>query len=150
MKPGNPKVFVTVLIGLAISVAAAWVFLVALLFLAHPSGQNARSVATFFPNVIRLLRDLHGDPEVPRSVRIRVWIAIVYNIQPFTIIPDFIPVIGLADNLVVTAWALRGAVHKAGGEAVARHWRGTPDQLTLLFCVARLGPRPPADHHPAD
>ena len=140
----------TVLIGLAISVAAAWVFLVAVLFVAHPGGRGARSVATFFPNVIRLLRDLQGDPDVPRSVRIRVWIAIVYNIQPFTIIPDFIPVIGLADNLVVTAGAPRSAVHRAGGEAVVGHWRGTSDQLDLLFRACRLGQRSPADHHPAD
>ncbi len=141
---------VRLLVGLAISVLAAWLLLAVLLLLARPSNHSARSVAGFFPNVIRLLRDLHSDQEVPRSVRTRLWIAVLYNIQPFTLIPDFIPVIGLADNLVVTAWALRSAVHKAGGQAVARHWRGTPDQLDLLFCVARLGPPPPTDLHGMD
>ncbi len=139
-----------ILIGLAISGLVAWLVLVALLLVARPSGQSARSVAGFFPNVIRLLRDLHSDQAVPRSVRVRVWIAVLYNLQPFTIIPDFIPVIGLADNVVVTAWALRSAVHRAGGQAVARHWRGTPDQLDLLFRVARLGPLPPAGRHSPD
>lgn len=138
----NSKVLVTVLIGLAVSLVAAWVILALVLVVARPKGQGAGGVVTFFPNVVRLLRDLHADHSVPRSVRTRVWIAILYNIQPFTLIPDFIPVIGFADNLVVTAWALRSAVRKAGGPAVASHWRGTPDQLAMLFRIARLGPPP--------
>ncbi len=58
------------------------------------------------------------------------------------------PGIGLADNLVVTAWALRSAVRKAGPAAVVYHWRGTSGQLALLFRVARLGPVPQAGHRP--
>jgi uncharacterized membrane protein YkvA (DUF1232 family) len=97
-------------------------------------------VAVFFPNVLRLLRGLYRDPEVPRGVRVRVWIAIAYNIQPLNLIPDFVPVIGFADNVVVTVWALRSAVRKAGADAVSRHWPGTADQFALLVRVARLGP----------
>jgi uncharacterized membrane protein YkvA (DUF1232 family) len=83
---------------------------------------------------------VHSDPEIPRSVRTRIWIAIAYNIQPINLIPDFIPVIGFADNIVVTAWALRSAVRKAGTDVVARHWPGTEEQFALLLQVARLAP----------
>lgn len=131
-----------ILVGLASALVAAWLLLTVALLVARPRGQGFGSVITFLPGVIRLLRGLHADPSVPRSVRIRVWIAIVYNIQPINIIPDFVPVIGLMDNVVVTAWALRSAVSKAGSQAVVDHWRGTPDQLELLFRVARLGPVP--------
>jgi uncharacterized membrane protein YkvA (DUF1232 family) len=114
------------------------------LVLYRPKGLGWRAVTGFFPNVLRLLRGVYSDPEVPRTVRIRVWIAIAYNIQPINLIPDFIPIIGFADNIVVTAWALRSAVRKAGTDAVARHWPGTADQFTLLLRVARLTP-PPED-----
>jgi uncharacterized membrane protein YkvA (DUF1232 family) len=88
--------------------------------------------------VLRLLRGLLKDPEIPRSVRLRVWIAIVYNIQPLNVIPDFIPVIGLADNVIITAWALRSAVHKAGSRAVLRSWSGTHEQAILLARLTGL------------
>jgi uncharacterized membrane protein YkvA (DUF1232 family) len=131
-------VLVSILIGLASALAAAWLALTVVLMLARPRGLSAGGVTVFIPNVLRLLRGLYRDPEVPRAVRIRVWIAIAYNIQPFNIIPDFVPVIGFADNVVVTAWALRSAVRKAGPDAVVRHWPGTPDQFALLVRVARL------------
>jgi uncharacterized membrane protein YkvA (DUF1232 family) len=112
------------------------------LIVARPKGLGWRGLTVFFPNVLRLMRGLYRDPDVPRSVRIRVWIAVVYNIQPINLIPDFVPVIGFADNVVVTAWALRSAVRRAGPDAVARHWPGTPEQFALLLRVARLPPGP--------
>jgi uncharacterized membrane protein YkvA (DUF1232 family) len=132
----------TILLGLASALVAAWLLLTISLLLARPRGQSVGSVITIFPAVIRLLRALYADRSVPRSVRIRVWIAIIYNVQPINLIPDFVPVVGFMDNAIVIAWALRSAVRQAGGQAVVDHWRGTPDQLELLFRVARLGPVP--------
>jgi uncharacterized membrane protein YkvA (DUF1232 family) len=136
-------VLLSILIGLASALAAAWIALTAVLILARPKGLEWRSLTVFIPNVLRLLRRLYRDPEVPRTVRVRVWIAIAYNIQPFNLIPDFVPVIGFADNVVVTAWALRSAVRQAGMDAVSRHWPGPADQFALLIRVVRLRPPPP-------
>ncbi len=116
------------------------------LLIARPRGESVRHITRFLPDVARLLRDLHRDSAVPRSVRWRLWVALAYNVQPFTIIPDFIPVIGFADNIVVTTWALRSAVRKAGRDAVIRNWHGSREQLALLFRVARLGTLPEEDH----
>ena len=123
--------------------AFAWLALTVALVVAHPKGSSWRTVAIFFPNVLRLLRSLYRDPNLPRAVRVRVGIAVGYNIQPFNLIPDFVPVIGLADNIVVTGWAVRSAVRRAGLEAVSRHWPGTADQFALLVRVAHLELRPP-------
>lgn len=133
---------IPVLIGLASALASAWVLLTVVLVLARPRRAGVADVALFLPNLIRLLTRLYRDPAVPRAARVRVWIAIVYNVQPINLIPDFIPVIGFADNVVVTAWALRSAVTRAGAAPVTRAWPGSPDQLALLFRVARLGPPP--------
>ena len=82
---------------------------------------------------------------MPFGVRWRIALALLYNAQPFNLIPDFIPVIGFADNVVVTTWALRGAVRRAGPDSVARHWRGSRTELELLYRVGRLGAPPPVE-----
>jgi uncharacterized membrane protein YkvA (DUF1232 family) len=133
-------VLVSLLIGLVSAAVAALLVTTLALIVYRPEGLGWRGVTAFFPNVLRLLRGVHSDPEIPRSVRTRIWIAIAYNIQPINLIPDFIPVIGFADNIVVTAWALRSAVRKAGTDVVARHWPGTEEQFALLLQVARLAP----------
>jgi uncharacterized membrane protein YkvA (DUF1232 family) len=134
----------SILIGVGSALLAACLALTVVLVTARPKGLSARAATAIVANVVRLLRGLYRDSDVPRSVRVRVWIAIAYNIQPFNLIPDFVPVIGFADNIVVTAWALRSAVRKAGPDALARHWPGTADQLALLVRVARLE-NPPGD-----
>jgi uncharacterized membrane protein YkvA (DUF1232 family) len=96
------------------------------------------------PDIVRLLRRLAADPTTARGVRWRLVVAIIYNVQPINLIPDFIPVIGLVDNMVVICWALRSAIRSAGSAAVERHWPGTPEELALLYRVARLAPEPAA------
>jgi uncharacterized membrane protein YkvA (DUF1232 family) len=134
------RLALVLVLGAVTALAVVAVSTVVLIVVFGPRDQSAASVARFFPNLLRLLRRLYRDPQVPRSVRRRLWIAIAYNVQPVVnVIPDFVPVLGFADNLVVTAWALRSAVRKAGPAAVVHHWSGTADQLVLLFRVARLG-----------
>ena len=138
-------VTVSILLGLASALASGWLALTVALVLVRPKGLGWRGLTAFLPNVLRLLRGMYRDPAVPRSVRVRVWIAIAYNIQPVNFIPDFVPVIGFADNIAITAWALRGAVRKAGTRAVTRHWPGTAEQFALLARVVGLPPSPGAD-----
>ena len=44
-------------------------------------------------------------PSLPRSIRWRLRIAVIYNLQPINVIPDFIPVTRRADNAIVLIWA---------------------------------------------
>jgi uncharacterized membrane protein YkvA (DUF1232 family) len=87
------------------------------------------------------MRTLARDPNTPRSVRWRLRIAVLYNVQPFNVIPDFIPVVGFADNVVVILWALRGVVRISGPTTVRRAWRGSPAGLELVLRLS--GERPP-------
>ena len=61
-----------------------------------------------------------------------------YLLMPFDLIPDFLLVVGWADDSLVVVWGLRWVSRAAGAEAVERHWPGTPDGLTALRRVAGL------------
>ena len=127
-----------ILIGFGIALAVGWVTLGVLLLAVRSPRQSAADLARVFPTALRLATSLYRDPAVPNSVRWRLRAALIYNIQPINLIPDFIPVIGFADNVVVLAWALRSTIRIAGPDAVGRHWKGSPASLAALYRVLRL------------
>jgi uncharacterized membrane protein YkvA (DUF1232 family) len=65
-------------------------------------------------------------------------VLLVYLISPIDLIPDFIPILGYADDALVVAIALRFATRRAGREAIAQHWPGTPAGLTAVLRLAGL------------
>jgi uncharacterized membrane protein YkvA (DUF1232 family) len=127
------------LLGIVVAVAASWVVLVVALVIARPRGDLLREAIRLLPDTLRLLKDLATDRTLPRGVRVRLWLLFVYLAVPFDLIPDFIPVLGYADDAIIVAAVLRSVVRRAGADAVRRHWRGTPDGLGALSRVAGLG-----------
>lgn len=87
----------------------------------------------------RLLRRLAGDKTVSTGVRIWLGMLAVYLVTPIDLIPDFIPVLGDADDAIIIAIALRFATHRAGANAIERHWPGTADSLKALLRLVGLG-----------
>lgn len=50
---------------------------------------------------IAYYRLLYKDPRTPLLSRVLLWLAIAYTLLPFDLIPDFIPVVGHLDDLVI-------------------------------------------------
>jgi uncharacterized membrane protein YkvA (DUF1232 family) len=119
-----------------------WLALVVALLVAvgvtRPDAVRVRDALRLLPDVARLLRRLATDPAVPRGVRIRLWLLFGYLALPIDLVPDFIPVLGYADDAVVVALALRSVTRHAGADAVERHWPGTPDGLAAIRRLAGL------------
>ena len=65
-----------------------------------------------------------------------------YLLMPFDLVPDFIPVVGWADDALVVVWGLRSIARAAGIEAVDRHWPGSADSLLALKRLAGLPSAP--------
>jgi len=132
-------------IGLAIlgGLVGLWVLLMVTLWLEqrrHPGGASFRDLIRLAPDVIRLLRRLAVDRNVAIGVRVWLVVLLVYLISPIDLIPDFIPVLGYADDALVVAIALRFATRRAGSAAIEQHWPGTPEGLAAVLRLAGLRP----------
>ncbi len=113
----------------------SWALLV---FLAWrlPEG-TAKDLAAFLPDCVTTVRRLRRDPRVPRSAKVAVLIAGLWVISPIDLIPEFLPVIGPLDDIVVVALALRYAARRTPPDVVRDAWPGRPDVIDRL-----LGQRP--------
>jgi uncharacterized membrane protein YkvA (DUF1232 family) len=128
-----------IVLGSVMAVVAIWVVMVVVLYIAARKEEDPttlRDVLRLIPDVVRLIRRLAVDPDLPRGVRWRLWALLVYLLLPIDLIPDFIPVVGYADDAVVVALALRSVVRASGPEALDRHWPGTPHGLTTVRRLA--------------
>jgi uncharacterized membrane protein YkvA (DUF1232 family) len=130
-----------ILIGAVSGLVVLWLLLVVALYLAgRREGEPARlrELLRLLPDVVRLVRRLAADRSLPRSVRIRLGLLLLYLASPLDLVPDFIPVAGYADDAVVVALVLRAVVRAAGSAALDRHWPGTEDGLRVVKRVARV------------
>ncbi|MBG0832972.1 DUF1232 domain-containing protein [Planomonospora sp. ID67723] len=132
------------LIAVVITLSATWLVLIAALAVAAPRGGLLREALRLLPDVLRLVRRLAADPELPRGVRVRLALLLAYLAFPIDVIPDFIPVLGYADDAVIVIAVLRSVARRAGLHAVRRHWPGTDEGFAALVRVAGLGEPPTA------
>lgn len=121
-----------VVVSVGVALLLAWVALVVALWASTPDELRLREVMRLLPDLLRLLKSLASDRTLPRGVRILLWLLLGYLAMPIDLIPDFVPVIGYADDAVVVAMAVRSVARRAGPEALERHWPGTPDGLTAV------------------
>ncbi len=67
------------------------------------SGTRAKlaEVGRRLRDEVAYYRLLYRNPRTPVHARVLLWLAIAYALLPFDLIPDFIPVIGHLDDLVI-------------------------------------------------
>lgn len=130
--------WVDLLIGISAALLLAWLALVIVLAIACPRGGLLREAARLLPDLLRLVRRLAADPTLPRGVRIRLGLLLAYLAVPIDLIPDFIPVLGYADDAIIVTAVLRGVVRRAGVDAVRAHWPGTDDGFAAVTRIAGL------------
>jgi uncharacterized membrane protein YkvA (DUF1232 family) len=126
------------LVGVLGGLLLCWLVLMAVLWATRPDDLRLRELLRLLPDVLRLVHRLAGDGTLPRGVRVRLWLLLGYLALPFDLVPDFVPVLGHADDAVVVVLVLRSVVRHAGPAAIDRHWPGTPDGLAALRRASRL------------
>jgi uncharacterized membrane protein YkvA (DUF1232 family) len=126
------------LIGIAAALLLVWLALVVVLLVARPRGGLLREALRLLPDVLRLVRRLAADKTLPRGVRIRLALLLAYLAIPLDPIPDFIPVLGYADDAIIVTVVLRSVVRRAGLDAVRAHWPGTDDGFAAVVRITGL------------
>lgn len=131
-----------VLAGLGAIVLALWIALVIALWRTRPTKDVVTESLRLFPDVVRLTRALAGDGSLPRAIRWRLVALGVYLALPIDLVPDFIPILGQADDVLVAFLVLRSVARQAGPGAIRRHWPGTPTGLAAVWRAAGLPGEP--------
>ncbi len=90
------------------------------------------------PDIGRLIARLVVDPLLPRSAKVALAAAAVYLLSPLDLIPDFIPFLGFADDVVLAAILLDGIFNFVDRALVLKYWPGTPDSLDRIARAARV------------
>lgn len=128
----------TIPLGIVGGLVLVWAVLAVVLWLTKPGDYDLKEALRLLPDLIRLIKRLAADPATPRGVRIRLLLLLGYLALPFDLIPDFVPVLGYADDAIIVALVLRSATRSAGPDALAKHWPGTPEGLAALRRLCRL------------
>ena len=134
----------TIVLGLVAGLAPTWLVLALDLLAVKPKGGLLKEALRLLPDVVRLLKRLATDRDLPRGVRVRLVLLFVYLAFPLDLIPDFIPVLGYADDAIIVAAVLRSVVRRVGTDPLQQHWPGSPNGLAAVVRLAGLGPAPEA------
>jgi uncharacterized membrane protein YkvA (DUF1232 family) len=122
--------------GIAVGV---WLVAIGVLMLGGRRVE-AKQLARLLPDLTSLLRGLLRDPRVPRRSKVLLGFATVWVISPIDLLPEFLPVIGPLDDVIVVALVVRHLVKRAGLEIVREHWPGDPVMLERALTALRLSP----------
>jgi len=135
-----------ILLGVVGGLILLWACLIVALWLCVPDEVSLKETLRLLPDLIRLLKRLASDGRLPTGVRVRLALLLAYLALPIDIVPDFIPVLGYADDAIIVAFVLRSVVRRGGDAALAEHWPGTPEGLAAVrrLCRPTSTSRPPA------
>jgi uncharacterized membrane protein YkvA (DUF1232 family) len=127
------------LIGVLAGLLLIYMILLALLWRyarRHPDTVSMRAALRLLPDLIRLIRRLAADDNLPNGVRVRLLLLLIYLASPIDLVPDFVPVVGYADDAIIVALVLRSVVRRVGPDALDHHWPGTPAGLQVIRRLA--------------
>jgi uncharacterized membrane protein YkvA (DUF1232 family) len=126
------------LLGLTAGLVLTWVALIVMLIVAHPRGGSLREALRLLPDLLRLLPRLARDASLPRRVRVGLALLLAYLASPVDLVPDFIPVLGFADDAVMVILVLRWTVRHATLAAVRYQWPGSAEGFAALCRLTGL------------
>jgi len=123
------------LVGILVALVALWALLLVVFWALRPKGVSVREILRLIPDVVRLLRSIIGDRSAPLDVRLVLVGLLAWILSPIDLIPEFIPVLGPLDDVVVAVVAMRYVRRRVGVDDLRGRWSGTDDGFALLLRV---------------
>jgi uncharacterized membrane protein YkvA (DUF1232 family) len=107
---------------------------------AEERSGTVKEALLFVPNVAKLAARLAKDRRTPRSVKWSLAAFGLYLASPVDLIPDWLPIVGYLDDLVLIAWVGGWIVRRIPAPLVQEHWDGTlsfSDSMGVIVRGAR-------------
>jgi uncharacterized membrane protein YkvA (DUF1232 family) len=123
------------LLAVFVGIVLLWAALLVVFWILRPRGVPVREIVKVVPDVLRLIRALLTDRAVPLDVRLVLVALLAWIVSPIDLIPEFIPVLGPLDDVVVAVVAMRYVRRRLGVDALQTRWVGTPDGFALVLRV---------------
>jgi uncharacterized membrane protein YkvA (DUF1232 family) len=124
-----------VVIGILVGLLTVWVVLLALLMVVRPRNVPLREAIRILPDLLRLVRSLLTDRQVPFGVRLALVVLLAWLVSPIDLIPEFVPLIGPLDDVIVAVLVLRYVRRRLGEDELRRRWPGTDAGYALLSAI---------------
>ena len=128
-----------VIVAIAVGLVVVWAIFLVLFWALRPKGVPVRELLGLIPDVLRLLRSVIGDRSAPADVRLVLVGLLAWILSPIDLIPEFIPVLGPLDDVVVAVVAMRYMRRRVGVADLRARWTGTDDGFALLLRVIGSG-----------
>lgn len=91
------------------------------------------------PNLLKMVYRLMTDRRVPVRRKVMVGVILGYLASPFDIVPDFIPVLGQVDDVLLVALAVSKLVDAVGREVALEYWDGSEDAFDIVDALLEWG-----------
>ena len=118
--------------AIILGLVGVWIALIVILWLIRPRDVAAREVVRLVPDILRLVRDLIADAAVPGGVRAALVFLLLWLVNPIDLIPEFVPVLGPLDDVIVAVLVLRYVRRRLGADELRRRWRGSESGWALV------------------
>jgi len=122
-------------LGIVVGLVALWAALLVLFWILRPRDVSVRELLRVIPDIVRLMRSIITDGHAPVDVRIVMVLLIAWVLSPIDLIPEFIPVLGPLDDVVVAVVAMRYVRRRLGIADLEARWVGTADGFAVLARV---------------
>ena len=123
------------IVAIVAALVVLWGILLVVFWVLRPKGVTVRELVGLIPDILRLLRSLIGDRSAPLDVRLVLVGLVAWILSPIDLIPEFIPVLGPMDDVVVAIVAMRYVRRRVGTEELRRRWAGSDAGFAMLLTV---------------
>ena len=101
---------------------------------------STRDLVFALPEILRLLWHVVRDKRTPRLVRGGLIAVAAYLALPFDIVPDWLPVLGQVDDVVVLTVGVRTLLRQVPEPVLRDHWTGERRILEAVLGRPVRGP----------